>query len=195
MENNAKSLYDELKEVQVGREEIFDGVIVHLVRDTVVLPNGSNATREVCLHNGAVCILPITDGGEVLMERQYRHAHGRVFFEIPAGKLDSPDEDPLSAAKRELCEETGARAERWTYLGAIDPSPALISERIHFYLAEGLSFGETSFDEDEFLTVERHSLSSLVDMVMRGEIADGKTQIAVLKVAEHLRRRNATDCT
>ena len=186
---------ENLVEKPLSRQTIYDGTVLRVVCDRVMLPNGCEATREFCLHNGAVCILPITDGGEVLMERQYRHAHGRVFFEIPAGKLDSPDEDPLSAAKRELREETGALAERWTYLGAIDPSPALISERIHLYLAEELSFGETSFDEDEFLTVERHSLDSLVEMVMRGEIADGKTQIALLKVAEHLRRRNATDCT
>ena len=182
---------EDLVEKQISRERIFDGAVLRVVRDRVLLPNGAEATREFCLHDGAVCILPITDEGEVLMERQYRYAHSRVFFEIPAGKLNYPEEDPLSAARRELREETGAVAERWTYLGAIDPSPALISERIHLYLAEGLSFGERSLDEDEFLSVERHSLDALVEMVMRGEIADAKTQLAVLKVKEYLRRRNA----
>lgn len=182
---------EDLVEKQISRERIFEGEVLRVVRDRVLLPNGAEATRELCLHDGAVCILPITDEGEVLMERQYRYAHGRIFFEIPAGKLDSPDEDPLSAARRELREETGAVAERWTYLGPIDPSPALISERIHLYLAEGLSFGERSLDEDEFLAVERHSFDALVEMVMRGEIADGKTQLAILKVREYLRRRNA----
>ena len=115
------------------------------------------------------------------MERQYRYAHGRTFFEIPAGKLDSPDEDPLEAAKRELREETGAIADKMTYLGRIDPTPALINEKIHLYLAERLSFGERELDDDEFLTVEAHPLPDLVDMVMSGEIKDSKTQIAVLK--------------
>lgn len=172
-----------LEEKFVSREEIYDGAVLHVVRDEVELPNGKHAYREMCLHIGAVCVIPITDDGRVVMERQFRYAHGRVFFEIPAGKLDSPDEDPLSAARRELLEETGAIAEKMTYLGRLDTTPALINEKIHMYLAEGLSFGERSLDEDEFLDVELVPLSELVEMVMHGEICDGKTQIAVLKAA------------
>ena len=131
-----------LEETFVSREEIYDGVVLHVVKDKVCLPNGEMSYREFCLHIGAVCVIPITDDGMVVMERQYRYAHGRVFFEIPAGKLDSPDEDPLEAAKRELLEETGAVAERITYLGRLDTTPALINEKIHMYLAEGLTFGD-----------------------------------------------------
>ena len=173
----------ELVEKQISREEIYDGHVLHVVKDTVMLPDGKTAPREICLHVGAVCIIPILDDGRVIMERQFRYAHDRVFFEIPAGKLDYIGEDPLSAARRELREETGAVAGKMTYLGAVDTSPALINEKIHMYLAEELSFGERELDEDEFLNVELTPLSELYRMVMSGEICDSKTQIAVLKAA------------
>ena len=178
-----------LEEKFVSRQEVFDGHVLHVVCDTVELPNGKQATREICLHNGAVAVIPILDDGRVIMERQYRYAHSRVVLEIPAGKLDSPDEIPLEAAKRELREETGALAEKITYLGEIVASPALISEIIHLYLAEGLTFGERELDEDEFLDVEYIPLSELKDMVMRCEITDAKTQIAVLKAYEILSKK------
>ena len=171
----------DLSEKQINREEIFDGHVLHVVRDTVELPNGKPATREVCLHIGAVAVIPITDDGCVIMERQYRYPHSRVFLEIPAGKLDSRDEVPLLAAQRELREETGAIAEKFTYLGKFIPSPAILSEVIHLYLAEGLSFGECELDEDEFLEVEKIPLDTLYSMVLRGEIEDGKTQTAILR--------------
>lgn len=177
-----------LEEKQIKREEIFDGEVLHVVRDTVELPNGKAATREMCLHVGAVCMIPLLSDGTVLMERQYRYPHGRIFFEIPAGKLNYREEDPLEAAKRELREETGAVAEKYTYLGELIPSPALISERIQMYLAEDISFTDRELDEDEFLDVERVPLSELYDMVMRGEIADAKTQVAVLKVWQLLNK-------
>lgn len=175
--------YEKLEEKQISREKIYDGKVLKVVKDTVVLPNGEKTVREFCLHNGAVCVIPITDRGEVVMERQYRYAHGRVFYEIPAGKLDEPGENPLSAAKRELREETGAVAEKWTFLGELITSPALVGEKIFMYLAEGLNFGDRELDEDEFLTVEKEKLSSLYEKVMAGDIADAKTQIAIMKAA------------
>lgn len=179
----------DLTETRLSRKEIFRGKVLHVVEDTVRLPNGETATREICLHIGAVCVLPLLADGSVLMERQFRYAHGRVFFEIPAGKLDSPDEDPLAAAKRELREETGAVAKTYTFLGGLDTSPALVSEKISMYLAEDIIFGERSLDEDEFLDVERVPLDTLFEMVMRGEIRDAKTQIAILKTHTLLEER------
>ncbi len=176
-------MHENLTERKIARKEIYDGRVLHVVCDDVLLPNGELAIREFCIHVGAVCIIPILSDGRVIMERQFRYPHGRVFYEIPAGKLDYPDEDPLSAAKRELREETGAIAGKITFLGALDTSPALISERIYMYLAEDLSFTEQSLDEDEFLSIEYAPLADLYKMVLNGEIADAKTQIAVLKTA------------
>ena len=171
-----------LEENRIERKEIYDGCVFKVVSDTVLLPNGKTSKREFCLHLGAVCVLPLLSDGRVIMERQYRYAHGRVFFEIPAGKLNYAGEDPLEAAKRELREETGAVAEKYTYLGEMIPSPAILGEKVQMYLAEGLSFTETELDDDEFLETEAVPLDELHEMVMRGEIADAKTQITILKV-------------
>ena len=178
---NNNELFENLREPYVSREEIFKGHIVHLVRDTVELPNGAPAMREVCLHNGAVCVVPVTDAGEIIMERQFRYPFGEVIWEIPAGKLDSPDEDVLEAAKRELREETGYSAEKFTFIGNLYPSPAILSEKIAMYLATGLSKGEQELDEDEFLDVVKLPFSQAVEMILAGKIPDAKTQTAILK--------------
>ena len=170
-----------LIEKQLKRDEIFSGEVLHLVKDTVLLPNGKTSTREMCLHIGAVAIIPLLDDGRVVMERQYRYAQEREYLEIPAGKLNTPDEDLLLAAKRELSEETGAVAKEWIYLGEIDTTPALMNEKIHLYLAKDISFAERHLDDDEFLNVELIPLTDLIKMVERGEIMDAKTQIAILK--------------
>jgi len=172
-----------LFEKTVSTEEIFRGRVLSLYRDEIELPDGSRSVREYCKHIGAVCIIPILSDGRVIMERQYRYAHGRVFFEIPAGKLDSADEDPLSAALRELREETGAVAGKVTFLGGLDTTPALIDEKISMYMAEELTFTDNDLDEDECLEVQLCPLKTLYEMVMSGKIRDAKTQIAVLKAA------------
>ena len=125
------------------------------------------------------------------MERQYRYAAGRELLEIPAGKLNFADEDPLSAAARELREETGAVAGKYTYLGKMLGSPAILSETVHMYLAEELDFGETSPDDDEFIEIEKIPLSELYEMVMSGRIEDSKTQIALLKTWEIKKENNS----
>ena len=177
----------ELDEKYLSREEIYKGHIVHLVKDTVLLPNGKEAPREVCLHNGAVAIVPMLDDGRVIVERQYRYPHGRVFLEIPAGKLDSPDEDIVSAARRELREETGAVASELIPLGKMIPSPAILSEVIYLFLARGLSFGERELDCDEFINLEYTELSTLHSMCLSGEISDAKTVVAVARAVDYLK--------
>lgn len=176
-------MFDELIERKLSRKEIYDGCVLHVVCDDVELPNGESAIREFCIHVGAVCVIPLLPDGRVIMERQFRYPHGRVFYEIPAGKLNSPDEDHLSAAKRELREETGAVAGKMTFIGALDTSPALLTERIYMYIAEDLEFTDRELDDDEFLSVEYESFKKLYDMVISGEIADAKTQVAILKTA------------
>ena len=176
----------QFEEKQLEREQIYDGAVLHVVKDKVLLPDGNTSYREFCLHKGAVAVIPVTDDNEAILVRQFRYAHHREFLEIPAGKFDFIGEDPLAAAKRELSEETGATAEKFTYLGVLDTTPALIDEKIHMYMAQGLSFGEMHLDEDEFLSVHRMPLTELVGMVMDGEIRDAKTQIAILKAARIL---------
>ena len=180
--------FENLIETQTGSEEIFDGIILHLFKDTVELPNGKPATREVIRHVGAVGVIPITDDGNVLVERQFRYPLNRVITEIPAGKLDSFTEDRLSAAKRELEEETGYTAAEWISMGDYYPTPAYCDERITLYLAKGLALGQRHLDEDEFLNFAFVPLASLVDDVMAGRITDGKTQVAVLKAAKLLEK-------
>lgn len=178
-----------LREECVSSRLIFDGRVVQLYVDRVRLPDGREAEREYMRHIGAVCVLPLDRDGVVHCVRQYRYPHGEVLLEIPAGKLDSKTEDRASAALRELQEETGYRCGRLTFLGNIYTSPAILDEVIGLYLAEELTPGETHFDEDEFLAPVAVSLEELADRVMRGEIPDAKTQLAVLRVRELLRRR------
>lgn len=173
--------FQDLKEVQTGSQEIYDGVIVHLYKDTVQLPNGNPATREVIRHIGAVAVVPVTDDGNVIVERQFRYPLNEVITEIPAGKLDSAAEDRLSAAQRELREETGYTADNWQELGDFHPTPAYCDENITLYLATGLHLGQRELDEDEFLNVVAVPLEELVADIMAGRITDGKTQTAILK--------------
>lgn len=170
----------DLIEEAVSSEEIYKGKIVHLFCDTVRLPNGKEATREVIRHVGAAAVVPLTDEGNVILVRQYRYPFAQVMLEIPAGKLDV-GENPIDCAKRELIEETGYDAKEFVYLGAFYPSVAMLNEVIHLFLAKNMTMRETNLDEDEFLHVEQRPLSEVVEAVMRGEIPDGKTQTAILK--------------
>ena len=171
---------EELKETQISSEEIYHGKIVHLFRDTVRLPNGNLAVREVMRHMGAAAIVPITESGNVVLVRQYRYPFSEVMLEIPAGKID-PGEDPMACARRELLEETGFEAAELTSLGVYYPSVAVMDEKIHLYLAKGLTFHATNPDADEFLDVEQRPLCEMAEAVMRGDVPDGKTQTAILK--------------
>ncbi len=178
-------------ETKVASELIYDGKVIHVYRDEIRLPDGNLSFRELNRHIGAVCVIPVTAEGEVLCVRQYRYAVGEVLLEIPAGKLDYKEEDPASAALRELREETGAICGKLTYLGKYLGSPAILDETIHMYLAEDLTFGELDPDEDEFIELVRLPLSELVELVMKGEIPDGKTQATALRAARLLTDRQA----
>ena len=186
MEHGEREERRALGETQTASETIFDGTILHVRRDSVALPDGRPAVREVIRHIGAVCVIPVTEDGGVIVERQYRYPIDRVITEIPAGKLDSREEDRLSAIQRELREETGYTADEWISLGDFHPAPAYSDEYISMYMARGLHAGARHLDADEFLNVETVPLRELVDQVMAGEISDAKTQTAVLKAARIL---------
>lgn len=173
--------FENLREDRVSSQEIFDGAIVHLYKDTVTLPNGKPAFREVIRHIGAVAVVPVTDDGKVIVERQFRYPLNQVITEIPAGKLDSFTEDRLAAAKRELEEETRYTADTWQELGDFHPTAAYCDEKITLYLATGLHQGDRHLDEDEFLNVVAVPMETLVADIMAGRITDGKTQTAILK--------------
>ena len=178
----------DLRERTLSSREIFDGRILHVFEDTVRLPNGQTATREYLRHVGAVCVVPLLEDGSVLIERQFRYPIGRVVTEIPAGKLDAPDEDRLAAAQRELREETGAAAAHWRSLGLFQPACAYSDETIEMFLAQGLTFGKQQLDADEFLQLERVPLDALVQDILDGKILDAKTQTAILKTKLLLER-------
>lgn len=177
-----------LTERTTASELKYAGPVFDVYSDRVELCNGSIARRDYLKHRGAVAIVPLTDRGGVIIERQYRYAQGRVMTEIPAGKLEESDTDPLTAAKRELSEETGVTADELIPIGVYIPSPAILSERIYVYLARGLSRGAAHPDADEFLEQLEKPLNELIDMIMNGEICDGKTVFGLFKAAEYLRR-------
>ncbi len=181
-----KKEYEQLREVPEGSVLIRAGKILDMKVDTVRVYNGRTATRELVRHVGAVCIAPVTADGQIVLERQYRYPIDKVLTELPAGKLDSKEEDPLAAAKRELREETGLHAAEWIDLGDFYPAAAYSDEHIRMYLARGLSQGERDLDPDENINVFRMPLGEAVAAVMRGEIPDAKTQLAILKTAKYL---------
>ena len=178
----------DLTEKKISSRQVFDGVVVKLFVDEVELPDGKKSVREVVRHPGAVCVIPVTDKGEVIMVRQYRYAFGQPLLEVPAGKLE-PGEDPLEAAMRELEEETGTVAKSIEHIGELYTTVAIIDEKIQMYLATGLTYKNAHPDDGEFLEVEKIPLDTLVSMVMNGEIKDSKTQISILKAHKILSGR------
>jgi len=172
----------ELEEKQLDSSKVFDGRLLQVYKDRIRLPNGSETTREYIKHLGAVAVVAIDENNRIVMEKQFRYPFSKAMLEIPAGKLDSPDEDPLEAAKRELVEETGITAAEYVYLGPLYPTVAYSSEVIHLYWAKGLSFGDRHLDSDESINVSFMDFEEVVRMVLDGRIGDSKTQAAVLKV-------------
>ena len=175
----------DLTEKTIRREDKFQGRILGVHVDTVLLPNGNTATREVVDHVDGVAVLPLDERNNVLTVTQYRYVFGRTLLEIPAGKLD-PGEDPVTGALRELKEETGAVPDTFLPLGRIIPAPGCYGEVLHLFLAKGLHMEEQHLDPDEFLNVERIPFNEMVHRCLNGEIEDAKTVAAVLKAKVQL---------
>lgn len=175
-----------LEEKRTDGKTVFDGEILHVVKDDITLPNGNAATREVIRHVGAIAIVGVTEDKKIVMERQFRYPMDEVISEIPAGKLNSKAEDKLEAAKREFQEETGYTAKQWTQIGLYYPAAAYSDEVITLFMATELEKGERNLDDDEFLDVQLVPIDDLVDQIMEGKIPDGKTQVAIMKVAKLL---------
>ena len=162
-------------------EVLFEGRVVTLTKDTALLENGKTATREVVHHHGGACIVPYFEDGTLCMVRQFRYAMQQELWELPAGKLEK-GEDPFEAAKRELEEECGLTADKYTSLGEFYPTVGYDTEIIYTWVATGLHETRMHLDTDEFLTPDRVPLTQAYEMVMRGEIKDGKTIAGVLKL-------------
>ena len=175
-----------LREERISGEDIYGGIFLNMKRDKVSLPDGGEAVREYLTHPGAVAVLAILDDGRVLLERQYRYPIAKACIEIPAGKLEI-GEDPLLCAKRELEEETGYTATKWSYIRRIHPVISYSTEFIDIYLAEGLTPGKSHLDAEEFLDVFAAPLEQLLAWVEDGEITDVKTTISTYWLDRHRR--------
>ena len=162
-------------------QDIFSGHVVRLTLDKVELENGRSAMREVVHHRGGACIAALTEKDELYLVRQYRYALGQELWELPAGKLEE-GEDPFEAAKRELEEECGLKADQYIDLHPFYPTVGYCSEVIYTWLARGLHPVPMHLDEDEFLTPTKMPLEEVCRMVLDGEIRDGKMVAAVLKI-------------
>lgn len=171
-----------LTEQTINSKLIFDGRVIKVCLDDVMLPNGNTSTREVVKHNGGVTISALTQDNELLFVEQYRYPYHEVVLELPAGKLEL-GQTPLENGKRELEEETGAIGSSYMSLGKLYPSPGYCGEIIHMYFCRVESFGELNPDEDEFLNVKKIPLNTAVEMVLNNQIPDAKTQVAILKTA------------
>ena len=176
----------EFKEKVLDTEDIYEGKVFDVKKHTVELLNGDTVTREQILHNGGVAVIAIDDDGMVFMVRQYRFGAGVETLEIPAGKLEK-GENPYEAGMRELREETGYKTDKLTSLGDFLPTPAYCSEKIYLYMANNLEYCGQDLDDDEFLSVEKYPLDVLHEMVLKNEINDSKTVIAILKAKAMLK--------
>ena len=182
---------DALREKFLSSDEVYPGKIIRVEKWQVALPNGDTALREIVRHNGASAIVPVDDQGMVTLVRQHRAAIGQCTWEIPAGKLDTPTEDPFAAAQRELEEETGLQAAHWQKLTCIYTTPGFCNEQISIYLATGLSQHPAHPDSDEFLRLTRMPLHEAVALCVSGEFRDSKTIIGLLLAQQALHAQDA----
>lgn len=175
----------DLTEGLLASETVFSGKLLQVHRDRVSLPDGTTGLREYIRHPGAVVVIAQLPGGELIFERQFRYPCGRVFIELPAGKID-PGEDIALCARRELLEETGYVAQNWRHLGVMHPCIGYSDERIEIFLATGLSHEGACHDEGEFLEVFTLPLAEAQAAVFDGRITDAKTITALFWAAKVL---------
>ncbi len=174
-----------MRETILNMRRVFTGKIFRLETCEVLLPNGHRAKREVIRHSGAAAIVAVDNEGRILLVRQYRVASDQLMIEIPAGLLDE-GEDPGHCAVRELQEETGYKPGRIERLGGFYVAPGYTSEYIHVFLATDLIESQLPPDSDEFIEILRVSLPDALAMIERGEIADSKTIIGLLRYAKRI---------
>ena len=172
---------------RVSTRRMYSGRIINLDIDTVRFPNGTIGELEMIRHPGASAVVPFLtdpagDDPTVLLIRQYRYAAERYLYEVPAGRLD-PGEAPDACARRELREETGCEAERVEHLITMYTTPGFTDEKIHLFMATGITRGEDAREADEFIETETMPLSRALSLVERGEIQDGKTALALMYAA------------
>jgi ADP-ribose pyrophosphatase len=164
----------------------YQGRVIRVTVDEVLLPNGRQAALEVVHHPGGAAIVALNDLQQVCLLRQYRYVAGGWIWELPAGKLE-PAEPPESTARRELTEEAGVVATDWVSLGSFLSSPGVFAEVIHLYLAQGLSSGRAQLEDSEVLEVHWISFRQACDMALSGEVRDAKSIIGLLRAAHHLK--------
>jgi ADP-ribose pyrophosphatase len=172
---------------QLSSHRVYRGRIINLDVDTVRFPNGSVGELEMIRHPGAAAVVPFLsdpagEDPQILLLRQYRYAAEEFLYEIPAGRLD-PGEEPIACARRELIEETGCEADRIEHLYTFYTTPGFTNERIHTFMAVGLTRGESRHETDEFITVETMTLSHALGLIEKGEIKDAKTALSILYAA------------
>jgi ADP-ribose pyrophosphatase len=164
--------------VRLKRELKYEGAILKIYEDTV-MANGHEAHWDFIHHDGAAAVLPVADDGKILMVRQYRNALDRQTLEIPAGKLDEPDEPKIECAYRELEEETGYRTEKLEYLISLNTTVAFCDEAIDIFVARNLIPSHQHLDEDEVIEVEPWDLEDLLELIYTGKMTDAKTVAAI----------------
>jgi ADP-ribose pyrophosphatase len=172
---------------QESSRRLYTGRVINVDVDTVRFPNGSTGELEMVRHSGASAVLPFLtdpdgDDPQVLLIKQYRYAADEFIYEIPAGRLDD-GEDPVDCARRELREETGCTAARIEHVYTFYTTPGFTDERIHAFMATGLTRGEVAHEKDEFLSLETVTLSRALELIKTGELKDAKTALTLLYVA------------